>query len=121
DIQFLGINQPVEPTPEQPLLDEEGAPVLGSDGQPVMVPATTGEELGFINRLAEIDVDIDITTAPETASIREAQMAELRNVLATNPAYAEQVPFEVIIDLTNIPRKREIMKKIAMFRKAQEE
>lgn len=120
DLQFLEINQPKPPTPEQPLLDESGQPVLDLAGQPVIVPAMEGEELGYKNRVAEMDVDIMIDTAPETASIREAQMAELRQVLATNPAYAQQVPFEVIMDLTNLPRKREIMKKIKAFREAQE-
>lgn len=120
DLKFIQINAPNEPTPEQPMLDEEGQPVLGSDGQPVVIPASTGEELGYRNRIGEMDVDIEISTAPDTASIREAQMTELRNVLATNPEYAAQVPFEVIMDLTNIPRKREIMQKLATFRKAQE-
>ena len=120
DLTFLEINKPNEPQPERPMLDEAGQPVLGSDGQPVILPAMEGDELGYTNRVAEMDVDIMIDTAPETASIREAQMAELRQVLATNPAYAQQVPFEVILDLTNLPRKREIMKKIKMFREASE-
>lgn len=119
DLQFIAINQP-QPAPEQPMLDEAGEPVLGSDGQPVMIPATTGEELGYKNRLAEIDVDIDIQSSPETASIREAQMQELLKALSANPEYAQQVPFELLVDLTNLPRKREIMKKIADFRAARE-
>lgn len=119
DPRFVGLNQPIT---EAPQLDEAGQPVLDeATGQPVMVPLGDGEEFGYDNQIAEMDIDIMIDTVPETATIMSEQLTELRAMVASNPAYAQEVPFEIFLEMTNLPRKRELMKKIAKHKQAQAE
>ena len=72
--QYLMLNEPV--------VDEMGQPVMeivpGPDGQPVQQPVTR-------NRIAELDVDIIVDSAPDVASIQQEQfqaLAELIPVMA---------------------------------------
>lgn len=118
DPRFVAINQPIMEVPE---LDEQGQPVIGSDGQPVMRAATEGGEFGYQNSLAEMDVDIMIDTAPETATIMQEQLTELRSIVSSNPNYAAEVPFELFIEMTNMPRKREFIQKVKEQRAAAQE
>lgn len=119
DPRFVGLNQPIT---EVPQLDEAGQPVLDpSTGQPVMRSVGDGEEFGYDNQIAEMDIDIMIDTVPETATIMAEQLTELRAMVASNPAYAQEVPFEIFLEMTNLPRKRELMKKIGAHKKAQQE
>lgn len=118
DPKFVGLNQPIL---EAPQLDEAGQPVLDEAGQPVMVQLGDGQEFGYDNQIAEMDIDVMIDTVPETATIMAEQLTELRSMVASNPAYAQEVPFEIFLEMTNMPRKRELMKKIAAHKKAQQE
>lgn len=117
-VEFLGLNQPKQP-PEVPQLDEAGQPVLDeATGQPVMVPSATGEEFGFDNHVAEMGIDVMIDSAPETATIMAEQITELRAMVSSNPNYANEVPFEIFLEMTNLPRKRELIKKIRASKEA---
>lgn len=118
DPRYIGLNQPIT---EVPQLDEAGQPVLNPQtGEPVMRAVTEEEQnaLGYNNLVAEMDVDIMIDTAPETATIMAEQLTELRNMVASNPNYANEVPFEIFLEMTNMPRKREFIKKIQAHREA---
>lgn len=116
-VEFLGLNQPIQP-PEAPQLDEAGQPVLDEAGQPVMVAQATGEEFGYDNHVAEMGVDIMLDSAPETATIMAEQITELRAMVSSNPNYANEVPFEIFLEMTNMPRKRELIKKIRASKEA---
>ena len=117
-VEFLGLNQPKQP-PEVPQLDEAGQPVLDeATGQPVMVQQATGEEFGFDNHVAEMGIDVMIDSAPETATIMAEQITELRAMVSSNPNYAQEVPFEIFLEMTNMPRKRELIKKIRAAKEA---
>lgn len=118
--QFVGINQPI-PHPQagqmvpgpggQPMQDPQGQP-----GQPLTFPAT----LGYKNNVAEMDVDIVIDTQPATATIMQEQLKDLMDLVSANPNYAQQVPFEVFLQLMPIPRKSQIISQITTFRNSQQ-
>lgn len=112
DPKFVHINAPIT---ERPLLDEAGRPVLDGN-EPVMEFAQEGQPFGYKNVIAEMDIDIMIDTAPETATIMQEQITELRNMVSSNPNYAQEVPFEIFLEMTNMPRKREFIKKIQAHR-----
>lgn len=69
----------------------------------------TGMVLGYKNKLADLDVDIIIDTEPETANIMAEMFRDLIQVVSANPLYAQQVPFELLIELSPLPRKRMIL------------
>ena len=115
DPRYLGLNQPR--SGEKPVLDEAGQPVLDeATQQPVMQTVVSGEEFGYDNAIGEMDIDIKIDTSPATATIMQEQISELRSMVASNPAYAQEVPFEVFLEMTNMPRKRQLIKKIQAFK-----
>lgn len=97
------------------------APPLDGGGQPVLPSAPpmdlTGV-LGYDNVVAEMDVDIMLDTVPETATIMAEQLTELRNMVSSNPQYAQEVPFEVMLEMTALPRKRQLIKKIQAHKEA---
>lgn len=124
DYKFVHVNAP-KPAPEIP---QEAMGQLPPDlqqmmasgglqpGQPAVYPEghpLAGEAIfGYENAVGTMDVDVIIDTSPETANIMEEQLTKLIEVLGVNPAYSQQVPFEVIIDLMPLPRKRQIMQKV---------
>lgn len=128
--KYVGLNMPKgppramhDPATGQLLADPEtGQPKIedgqvshlpiGPDGQPVPV-------FGFKNAIAEMDVDIILDTTPDTANIQAEQFQDLAQ-LAANPLYAQQVPFEVMLDLSAIPHKRRIIGKLKELREARE-
>ncbi len=107
-IRFIKINTPQMAT--------------DASGQPVMDPMT-GEQaiLGYHNQVAEMDVDIDIDMTPQTATIMQEQLEDLMKLIGTSPAYAAQVPFELILDLMPIPRKRNLMQKLKAIKQQQDQ
>lgn len=122
--KYIGLNMPKgPPVPEmdpqgQPVMDESGQPKIeegpinmlpvGLDGQPIPV-------FGYKNAVAEMDVDIILDSTPDTANIQAEQFQDLVQ-LAGNPAYAQQVPFEMLLEMSSVPHKRQIIAKIKTFR-----
>lgn len=110
------INQPIpgqvpvmHPETQQPMVDP-------NTGQPMMMDGV----LGYKNSVAEMDVDLTIDITPQTATIQQEQLEDLMKLIGTSPTYAAQVPFEVVLDLMPIPRKRQLIQKIKSFREAAE-
>lgn len=108
DPKFVSINEPVmgqvpgvDPTTGQPAVDP-------ATGGPIMVQ----DVLGYKNQIATLDVDIILDIVPGTATLQAEQLGVLMDLIARNPQYADIVPPEVLFELTPMPRKREIMKKI---------
>jgi hypothetical protein len=94
--QFVGINQP------KVAQGPDGQPMADMMGQPII--------LGYENSLAEMDVDIILDTTPNTANVAQEQfavMAELAKVYGP-----QAVPFELMVSLSSLPGKREIMDKM---------
>lgn len=121
--RFLGINMPkgpqmVDPQTGQPAVDSQtGKPV---EGEPQF--DLTGQSIfGYKNTVAEMDVDIIIDTAPETATIMQEQLKDLIDMVGSNPTYAAQVPFEVFIEMTPLPKKRELISRIREYASQQQQ
>lgn len=116
--KFIGINQP------------RGAPVMGMDGKPVMDPetgqpketkpqidpATGASVFGYKNQIAELDIDIILDATPDTANVQQEQFQDLMQLVGSNPTYAQSVPFEMMLELSSVPHKRELIDKLKGFR-----
>jgi hypothetical protein len=95
--RFVGLNQPVM-----------GQPGVGADpatGQPILVPNV----LGYLNPVAELDVDIELDTMTDVGTIAQEQFNEVARLIGASPAYQQQVPITVLIGLSSIPHKRSLI------------
>lgn len=109
--KFVGLNQPVGAPTQQP----DGQVV---EGQPQFDPSQASplagdnrgkSVFGYRNLVAEMDVDISLDSQPDTASLQQEQYQDLVQLVGTNPAYAQSVPFEALLRLSTIPHKREVL------------
>lgn len=91
--------------------DDANAPKFIRVNEPIEHPheSMKGHVLGYKNKLADLDVDIILDTEPETANIMAEMFRDLIQVVSANPLYAQQVPFELLIELSPLPRKRMIL------------
>jgi hypothetical protein len=99
--KFVGINQPVQ----------GGPPTVGTDpdtGMPTLQPGI----LGYKNRVAEMDVDIEIESTTDVANIASEQFSELIELVKMSPVYQQQAPLSMLIQLSTIPHKRAILDQI---------
>lgn len=108
--------------------DDQDAPKFVGINQPMMGPAqvvtdpATGAQalqptvLGYKNQLAEMDVDIILDTVQDIGTARHEQFNALMQLLGSNPAWAAQVPFDVALQLSDIPHKRDLMDKLKKSR-----
>lgn len=127
DPKFVQLNAPkgrpvVDPSTQQPMshpdFDEQGEPHPQAGkpvlGQPEMDEA--GDSVfGYDNDVGQMDVDIIVDTQPETANIMQEMVQDLIKLVSASPAYAEQVPFEVFVELSPLPRKRMVLDKLKKF------
>lgn len=120
--KFVGINQPIpNPNAGQPVTQEVidpqtntpvQAPVMQQEADGSMNPVVEPDTLGYENNVAEMNVDIVVDIQPATASILAEQFEGLMKLIQSSPAYAQQIPPEVMIDLMPLPRKAEVLKKV---------
>lgn len=121
--EFLQINEPAfddqgQPIPEtgpdgQPVL----TPVTGPDGQPVVDPMTGQPQLQMVqkvnNRIAQMDMDIVVSTTPDTANLQQEVFAELMGIVEKVGLQAVFSPeFALILEMTPLQNKAEILEKI---------
>lgn len=125
---FVGLNVPKGPT--IPVKDPATGqivvnPATGPDGQPhpqAGEPQTAegppefdqqGESIhGYKNEVALMDIDIKIDTSPETANIMAEMFHDIISLLQASPVYAEQIPFDLVMELSPMPHKRQVMARI---------
>lgn len=93
--EFVGINQPV--------MGQQPEIVMGPDGQPVqqMVPVI----LGYENQLAEMNVDIEINSVPDTANLAAEQFQALIDLARAGV----QIPPKALIMASALPDKQDIL------------
>lgn len=109
--QFIQINE----------LTAQGVPQVDPQtGQPAVNPQT-GQPVWqtppqYKNRIAEMDVDISIDQVPETGSLQQEVWSELVGLAKSDPAIAQILTPEVIIQLSPLPRKRELLQMIQAAR-----
>lgn len=103
--------------------DDEGAPKFvqlnePQMGQPQVVADDTGRSmiqptvLGYKNAVAEMDVDIIIDATPDTANVQAEAFQDIVQLVGSNPIYAQQVPFELLLSLSPIPHKKSLRDQI---------
>ena len=100
--KFVGLNQPIP----------GGPPTLTSDavsGAPILQPGI----LGYHNRVAEMDVDIEIDVQPDTGTIQQEAFSELMRLVGTSPVYQQQISLKQLIELSPIPHKRSVLDSLA--------
>lgn len=111
DTKFIGINQPK--MGQVPGVDPEtGDPMMGHNGGPSMME----DVIGYDNDIAEMDVDFTIDSTPHYANLMAEQLLVISDAVGRNPNYADQVPFEILLEMTSFPGKRELIKKVRAFR-----
>jgi len=106
--KFVGLNQPVH----------GGPPTIGAHpetGMPTLMPGV----LGYRNVVAEMDVDIEVDVQQDTGNIASEQFSELISLVKMSPAYQQQAPLSLLIQLSTIPHKRAILDQIKQAAAAQ--
>lgn len=97
--KFITVNEPV--------VQEVPAIVQGPDGQPM---AGTQQVIVEVkNRPAEMDMDIIIDAVADTANVQQEQFAEL--VKLAGIYGPQEVPFDDLIEVSNLPKKRQLIEK----------
>jgi hypothetical protein len=78
-------------------------------------PKANESVFGYDNEIGEMDIDIIVDTQPETANIMQEMLQDLIKLVSASPAYAEQVPFELFLELSPLPRKRQVMDMLKQY------
>lgn len=117
--RFVGINQPVTPEMAAQAMQQQGQESAPGQGEPQADPMAMQAPqqpytpvLGYQNQLAEMDVDITLDAVTDVGSARQEQFAELMRLLSSNPLWGQQVPFEVALELSDIPHKKSVKDKL---------
>jgi hypothetical protein len=98
--RFVGLNQPV--------VGGSAVGVHPETGLPAILPRV----LGYRNAVAQMDVDIEVDSQPETGTIAQEQFSELMQLIGSNPAWQGQVPLTAMIQLSSMPHKRSVLDQI---------
>ncbi len=100
--------------------DDEDTPKFVGLNQPVVHPHT-GAVMGYANRVAEMDVDIEVDVQPDTGTIQQEAFIELLQLVGSSPIYQQQAPLATLIQLSPIPHKRAVLDAIKQAGDAQRE
>ena len=104
--EFIQVNEPVLGMVSEPVVDEAGQPMADEMGQPMMRPG-----IGVVsmkNRLAEMDMDITITSVPDTANLQAETFGEfVELVRAGIDPFTPQ--FEILIEMSSIADKTRVL------------
>lgn len=107
--EFIKINEPVMGPVQVPALNPAtGEPVIDpTTGMPQTV--TQMGPVGFNNRLAELDVDLTLTTVPDTVTLQQEVFSTLLEYASSNRLDTFDPRFWAMIEMSTIPNKREII------------
>lgn len=125
--EFLQINEPAFDDAGQPVLDTnpDGTPkmkaVVGPDGQPVVDPQTgqpaAQPEQKVNNRIGEMDMDIIVTSTPDTINLEQEIFADLMGIVEKIGLQAVFTPeFALIIEMSPLQDKAAVLEKIKAAR-----
>jgi hypothetical protein len=93
--------------------DNDDTPKFVGLNQPDVHPVT-GAVLGYANRVAEMDVDIEVDVQPDTGTIQQEAFIELLQLVGSSPIYQQQAPLSTLIQLSPIPHKRAVLDAIKL-------
>jgi hypothetical protein len=105
--KFVGLNQPIAGGPPSVGVDAAGMATLKAG------------VLGYRNLVAEMDVDIEVDTQPDTGTIQQEAFTELMQLVGASPIYQQQVPLTTLLQLSPIPHKRSVLDTIKRGAQAQ--
>lgn len=113
--QFLQINEPVLGMVMQPAMDPmTGQPAINPEtGQPAMQPA-----MGVVdvkNRIAALDMDIIVSTVPDTANLQQEVFAEFVELVRGGVDPMSPM-FELLIEMSPLADKGAVLEKLQQFR-----
>jgi hypothetical protein len=119
--EFLKFNEPAIDEAGQPVLDidaQTGMPkmqlIAGPDGQPQIDPQTGQPAMQPVqkvnNRIAEMDVDIIIDTAPDTATLAQETWEGLLSLAKEVPIGTPQ--FMMALEMSPLPDKARIIERL---------
>lgn len=133
--KYVGLNQPKgmpvpkmdpqtggpmqDPQTGQPVMTEGPVPQDPNTGQPLSDPMTGHPVFGYKNVVGQMDVDIILDSTPDTANIQQEQFQDLVQLVGSNPTYAQEVPFEVMLELSAVPHKRQLIDRLKKLREEQ--
>ena len=96
--KFVGLNQPIP----------GGPPTVGQDPQTGLATVKPGV-LGYKNRVAEMDVDIEIDAQADTGTIQQEQFDTIMQMVQSNPNWQQQMTLAEAIQLSTIPHKSAVL------------
>lgn len=110
--KFLKINEPIMGPVMQPVPGPDGQPQIDpATGQPAMM-----QGIGVVqvkNRIAEMDVDIIVSSVPDTTTLAQEIFADLSDLVRTTGLQALFDPaFEILIEMSPLPDKARIIEKL---------
>lgn len=99
--------------------DDDGAPkyvMVNEPGEEQMDPMTGQVIAGPPkNHIAKMDVDIIVDSVPDTATLQQEVFGELMQLAQAYAGTPQQVPFKMAVELSSIPKKRELLQKFEQF------
>jgi Skp family chaperone for outer membrane proteins len=105
--QYVRVNDPVhamDPVTGQKVIDQ-------TTQQPVLSHKN--------NDIAKMDIDIIVDSVPDTATLEQEIFEELAQLAQT---YGPQnVPFSLVIEMSSLPKKRELIQKLQAFQAEQQQ
>lgn len=104
-IDFLTINEPIMGMVQEPIVDAEGQPALDPMTWRPAFEIKQGV-VGCNNRIAELEMEIVLTTVPDTAILQQEvfnSIFEYARATKMNPFSPE---FQLVIKMSPMPNKR---------------
>ncbi len=113
NLKWVGFNQPVTQPMMMPQLDPSTgqavmAPMMGPDGQPMEQPVidpSTGQPI-LNNAVADMDVDIEIDTAPDMGTLQQEEFQNMVELARIGVVF----PPKVYLSASNLRNKGELIR-----------
>lgn len=95
--------------------NDDGAPQYVMVNEPeYTTDPMTGQQVvsGMKNHIAKMDVDIVVDNVPDTATLEQEIFSELIQLAQAYVGTPQQIPFPMLVEMSPLPKKREIVKKL---------